>query len=105
MQVVVEGQLCTSLYITKSKEPNAHISIYSPFLGFTVWAAAVVHEPSGVSFWASINHTILCEGEHVEVGHMIFMRLFDSLLTLLRVNHFSNIFSHKVTISQGLIGS
>lgn len=49
----------TSLDITEGEESNANISIYRPLLGFTVWAAAVVHKPRGVSFGASVDHTIL----------------------------------------------
>lgn len=104
MQVVVECHLRTSLNITKCKESNADISIDHPLLSFTVGAAAVVYEPRRVSFRPSVNHTILCESEHVEIGHMVFMSFFDSLLTLLCVNHLPNILSHKVPLFESLVG-
>lgn len=118
----------TGFNITESKESNANVSVYSPLLGFTVRAAAVVHKARRVSFWAGVYHTILranvksfqnapwclleaifhClsvslqrylgEGEHVEVGHVIFMGTFDSLLALLRVYHLSHVLLHKVTL-------
>lgn len=42
----------------------------------------------------------LGEGEHVEVGHVIFMGAFDSLLALLGVDDLSHILTHKVTLEQ-----
>lgn len=42
----------------------------------------------------------LGEGEHVEVGHVIFLRTFDSLLALLWVYYLSHILRHKVTLEE-----
>lgn len=40
----------------------------------------------------------LGEGEHVEVGHVILVGAFDSLLALLRVYDLSNVLGHKVAL-------
>ena len=40
----------------------------------------------------------LRESEHVEVGDVILMGVFDSLLALFRVYHLANVFCHKVTL-------
>lgn len=42
----------------------------------------------------------LGEGEHVEVGHVIFVGAFDSLLTLLGVYYLSNVLGHEVTLGE-----
>lgn len=40
----------------------------------------------------------LCESEHVEVGHVVFMGPFDSLLALFCIYHLTYIFCHKLTL-------
>lgn len=40
----------------------------------------------------------LCEGEHVEVRHVVFMGPFDSLLALFCIYHLTHIFCHKLTL-------
>lgn len=49
----------TSLDVTKSKESNVDVTVHGPLLSFTVWAAAVIHEASGVSLWTGVYHTVL----------------------------------------------
>lgn len=40
----------------------------------------------------------LREGEHVEVGHVVFMGAFDSLLALFCVDHLTHILRHKLPL-------
>lgn len=49
----------TSFDIYNCEEPNPSITIHTPFLSLTVWLAAVVHEPSVIALWASVNDSIL----------------------------------------------
>lgn len=49
----------TGVDVAEGEEPDANVSVHRPLLGFTVGAAAVVHEARGVSFWAGVYHSVL----------------------------------------------
>lgn len=77
--------------ITRSCEARTKVKIHDN-LGIAHWGSLV-----RVSLWC--HSCYLGEGEHVEVGHVIFMSTFDSLLALLWVYHLSHILGHKVTLA------
>jgi hypothetical protein len=49
----------TCFNVTQGKKANTSISINRPLLCFTIGLAAMIHEPSKVSFGTSINDSIL----------------------------------------------
>lgn len=49
----------TSFDIYKCEEPDPSVAVHTPFLSLTVGLAAMVHEPSIVALWPSINDSIL----------------------------------------------
>ena len=49
----------TSFDIYNCEETDPSITIHTPFLSLTVWLAAMVHEPSVIALWPSINDSIL----------------------------------------------
>lgn len=55
----VDSVFLTSFDIYKCEEPNPSVAIHTPFLSLTVGLAAMVHEPSIVALWPSINDSIL----------------------------------------------
>lgn len=55
----INSVLLTSFDIYKCEEPDPSVTIHTPFLSLTVGLAAMVHEPSIVALWPSINDSIL----------------------------------------------
>lgn len=55
----IDSVFLTSFDIYKCEEPNPGVTIHTPFLSLTVGLAAMVHEPSIVALWPSINDSIL----------------------------------------------
>lgn len=55
----IDSVFLTSFDIYKCEEPDPSVTIHTPFLSLTVGLAAVVHEPSIVTLWPSINDSIL----------------------------------------------
>lgn len=49
----------TSFDIDNCEEPDPSIAVHTPFLSLTVRLAAMVHEPSVIALWPSINDSIL----------------------------------------------
>ena len=44
------------------------------------------------------NVPILVNGQHVEVGDVVLMSVYDSLATFLLINQLSNVLIHKLTL-------
>lgn len=55
----IDSQFLTSFDIYKCEEPDPSVTIHTPFLRLTVGLAAVIHEPSIVALWPSINDSVL----------------------------------------------
>lgn len=53
------ARLLTSFDIYNCEEPDPRVTVHTPLLSLTVWLAAMVHEPSVIALWASINDSIL----------------------------------------------
>lgn len=53
--------------VLQSEQAHSGVPVHCPFLGFTVWLAAVVHEASLVAFGSCVNDPILKE----RAGRMI----------------------------------
>lgn len=117
----------TGFNVTEGKKSDVHVTVYCPLLCFTVWTAAVVYKPWQVSLlsgiydpilWSKVEHWLaqenwadissstgdlmllnyFRESEHVEVGHVVFMGPFDSLLALFCIYHLTHIFGDKLTL-------
>lgn len=58
--------------VLQSKQAHSGVPVYSPFLGFTVWLAAVVHEASLVPFGPSINDPVLEEKKHKQGKNRLY---------------------------------
>lgn len=89
-------------FINRAEFPLGPASITRSCEGRT---KAKIHENLGIAHWGSLarvslwcHSCYLGKGKHVEVGHVIFMSTFDSLLALLWVYHLSHILGHKVTL-------
>lgn len=55
----IDGVFLTGFDIYKCEEPDPSVTIHTPFLSLTIGLAAMVHEPSIVALWPSINDSIL----------------------------------------------
>lgn len=49
--------------VLKSEQSHPGVTVHRPFLGFTVWLTAMVHEASLVPFGAGINDPVLEKGQ------------------------------------------
>lgn len=54
-----EGVCQTLGDVLQSEQAHSGVTVHCPFLGFTVWLAAVVHEASLVPFGSCVNDPIL----------------------------------------------
>lgn len=54
--------------VLQSEQAHSGVTVHRPFLGFTVWLAAVVHEASLVPFGSCVNDPILEDGGRMMKG-------------------------------------
>lgn len=70
----------TSFDIYNCEEPDPSIAIHTPFLSLTVWLAAMVHEPSIIALWPSINDSILELQENTQKNTLLNCHFLLKLL-------------------------
>ena len=74
----------------------AKLTIWTNFLSFAVWIAAVVYKSGQVSFVLGINNFIFTNGHEIIMSVTSLTILIHPLFKMFLINNFSTIFHHKV---------
>ena len=84
--------------VDDGEQPHPHLPVHRPLLRLQVRLAAVVHEARVVAAGAGVDDAVLVHSQHVEVGDVVLVSLFDPTPALVVIDQVADILVDKLAL-------